>query len=656
VRSWRLVQRHPVVSSLVALVAALAITLMIQTLLQAAAERHSLESRTNSTRRAIAASDLTDARRQIAALADQPLAASAVEQLRTEWQHEFDLQLLLVALSNPITSSYGDYLDELHDRVASNQPKATRSLRCEAAFAIARWRQHAANPGNPSARLQAELPRLSALLSTKPSSTVHAVALNSSLPTHGDASGEQSMDHVLAAIAMRTAQVSEYEVERELRRADRSRRTPLLLYALAISLEAQGRLLEAYETSLTLLEHPVIGALACWSVARLAASIGDFEAAERHLEVALKSTADNPSTSNNPLLRDLAYPSELQVLSEHDPDQFWLHWETAPPRIRTLPHYWRLAGYVRASTAVTLQDHDDAIAHFQRGLACSPGDQMRAGLELGIYQVEWSRITLLLESDQLSNLPFPVDEQVQQLGERAEALLQRCEQLDLPADFRADALSLAINCHLERGEWQLARPLFDRGARYDAVEPMAQFALQVARLAAMSLLDPEHAERNELEFDGHLATLAALAIERGHRVLQLAKGARAVHPFDLHSAKAAIIVCSAYRGDARAGLHEALTWSPSDEQIDDAVQAVANQSRDWGGVLLDHLEVDAISRRHLLLDAAAVVTEQHRLGHYTSEQVRSIALRWRQHASVQHHLTEAPWQSLKRALAELEVR
>lgn len=185
---------------------------------------------------------------------------------------------------------------------------------------------------------------------------------------------------------------------------------------------------------------------------------------------------------------------------------------------------------------------------------------------------------------------------------------------------------------------------------------MAQFALQVARLAAMSLLDPEHAERNGLAFDGQLATLAALAVERGYRVLQLAKGARAVHPFDLHSAKAAIIVCSAYRGDARAGLHEALTWPASDETIDEAVQAVANQSREWGGVLLDQLEVDASSRRHLLLDAAAVVAEQHRLGHYTSEQVRSIVARWRQHESVQHHLTEAAWQPLKRALTELALR
>lgn len=77
---------------------------------------------------------------------------------------------------------------------------------------------------------------------------------------------------------------------------------------------------------------------------------------------------------------------------------------------------------------------------------------MRAGLELGICQVEWSQLTLLLESDQISNLPVQLHEQVQQLGERAEALLQRCEQLDLPTDFRADALSLAINCHLERGE------------------------------------------------------------------------------------------------------------------------------------------------------------------------------------------------------------
>ena len=139
----------------------------------------------------------------------------------------------------------------------------------------------------------------------------------------------------------------------------------------------------------------------------------------------------NHQPQTDPLLRDLAYPSELQVLSRHDPldqakaDRFWLHWENAPERAKRLPQYWRFAGYVRSDAATTPEDLSDAQAHFQKGLECNPSAQQRAALDVAIAQVEWLRILTLLDSD----VPLD-DEQVAgllfQLAVDAEQLADRC--------------------------------------------------------------------------------------------------------------------------------------------------------------------------------------------------------------------------------------
>ena len=642
VRGIRLVRRHAMVSSLVAIIAALLITLLVKTLLEQHKNEQSLARLARVTRQALAQGDLHGASKELDALRLHPLAEQLIGPLSDEWQREFDLQLFLVAQSNPITSSYGDYLPDLHDRVASSQPKANRSVLCEAAFAIDRWRQFPTAMVAPSERMKRELPRLCTLLAEPQSSDelVRAVAQLDATATNHD-------DHLLAAIAMRAASIAEATVERELRLADRSNRSALLEHALAISLEAQDRLRESYESSLTLLNHAIIGPLARWSVARLAASLGDGPAAKQHLEAALAAACDDV------LLRDLAYPSELQVLSELDPRAFWLHWEAAPPRIRNLPHYWRLAGYVRTDQAETLVDLADAKAHFEKALTCAPGTQMRAGLELGLCQVEWSRLTRMLDSMPEAIGPTELEQQLLQLAERVEALLARCELLQLPTQFATDAIALAANCRVERGEWHLARALFDRGARYDAPQPLAEFALQVARLAAVSLLDGDETMQPPLDAFRELPVAVAVALERGNRVLSMKGGPRAVHAFDLYSAKAAVILCAAYLGDAREGLRLALQWRGTGEGIDAAVNAVVEQMIAWGGVWLDRLDVDAATRRSLLLEATAVLFELRRDDMLQPEQVEAIVARWRSHPSVAHHLSESAWEPLQTALTKL---
>jgi serine/threonine protein kinase len=641
-RAWRLAQRHPAVSLLLSVILVLACTLIAQTWLRHNEDQASLTMQTQAARSALARGDLPGAQAKIDALANHPLASHGLDQLQDEWHREFDLQLFLDAQLNPLTRTYGDYLSDLQDRVATSQPKATRTAIGEAAFAIDRWRHNQRALNLTPKLVTTHLPRLASLLAEVPTTARVSKAVER---LTGASTAD---DYLLTAIAMRAAQVPEHLVERELRRADRTARSPLLQHALAISLEAQGRLKEAYETSLLLVDHPVIGALSRWSVARLATSLGDYEAAKQHLDAALKAA------SGDPLLRDLAYPSELQVLSQLDPDRFWLHWEAAPKRIRSLPHYWRLAGYVRVDQAETLEDLTDAKAHFEKGHAFAPSARMSAGLDVGICQAERNRLMILLDEFDGTIAGSEIEKLIQQLATRAEALLTRCEEIDLPIYLRADALSIAAHCHMELGQWRLARPLLDRGARYDAPEPLASFALQVAGLAALEILEKNSPDQPPLDALGDLPTAAAIALERAHRVLSLANGPRNVNPFDIGAARAAVVLCSAYLGDARSGLHQALTWQSSENAIDAAVEAISFRCREWGGVILDFVQVDTHTRLGLLRDAAAVVGIERQRGLYTQDEVESIVSLWREHASVQRHLDEPEWLPLKKQLVELE--
>lgn len=640
-RGWRMVARHPAVSALATVILVLAATLLIQTVLQHNENQRSLEAQTVATEQALRDGDLVGARQKIDELAEHPLGGNVLAMLEKEWRREFDLQLFLDALLNPMARTYGDYLSDLQDRVAASHPKKSRTAVGEAAFAIGRW-AHNRRPLNLTPELVvAELPRLASLLSTAPrTKEIQAKAQQLQLESTAD-------DYLLTAIAMRAAEVPEAFVEQELRRADRTRRSPLLQHAIAVSLESQGRIKEAYETSLLLVDHPVIGALARWAVARLATTLGDLDAAKRHLDQAMTVT------SGDPLLRDLAYPSELQVLSELDPARFWVHWESAPKRIRNLPHYWRFAGYVRADTAESIEDYSDAIGHFQQGLTFSPSEQMRAGLEVGICQTQWIRLMTLVDNFDASIATEELERQIGALAARAEKVVDRCEALDLPVDLRADALSVAADCYVELGLWQRARPLFDRGARYDAPQPLATFALQIGSLAALELLEKQDTASTPTDAFGDLPTVAAIALERAHRVLALADGLRAVDPFDLHSAKTAIVLCSAYLGDARAGLHHTLTWRPGDNAIDAAVELIAARNKEWGGVILDFIVTDTLQRRHLLQEAATVVAAERKLGFYTDKEVEAIVALWRGHASVRRHIDSPSWRPVKQQLEAL---
>lgn len=646
-RSWRLVQRHPAVSALASVIAILAGTLMIQTMLQFFADQRSLDELRKGTMAAIRAGNLTESRRDIDTLADHPLGGTVLGATQDAWQREFDLQLFLSAQLNPITQTYGNYLTDLFDRLASSVPKAERSPRCEAAFALIRWRHAKATVAQPASVVQDFAPRLCQLLAV-PATT----AAVTSAATKLDSKSGAPDDHLLTAIAMRAAEVPETMVEAELRLAERTNRSALLLHALAISLEAQGRYRESYETSLQVLDHPVVGAVARWAVTRLAASIGERETAARHLEDAMRVT------SADPLLRDLAYPSELQVLSQHharsnkDANYFWLRWESAPQRIKRLPQYWRVAGYVRSEAAVTLEDLEDAKAHFDRGLECDTSEVQRIDLEVAIAQVLWAQIVMQFNGEAVIG-EAELTESIEQLAAQAEDLAARCATNDMPATARADALVTAAQCRLELGEWELARTLFDRGARLDEPQPMAEFARQAAGLCALAIFEIEDPHQPPLDAFGELATVAELGLERANRVMQLARGSRAVAPLDKESAQAAILVCAAHLGRARDGLPQALQWEESGDSFDEAVAEIQARMKKFGGVLLDHLEVDDATRLRLLLDATEVLAQEQHAGRLAKADVAKVFKNWRKHPSVRSELASKQFEPLRNAMAAL---
>ena len=648
-RLWRLALRHPAISALLVVTLALAATLVTQMSLQAHRQEVALRELNLAADQAIARGDLVAARRHLDAIDQHPRGHEVFDRTNNAWRRAYDQQLLVVAQTNPITQTYGSYLTALRDRVARDLPAGARSAVTEALFGLLRWRQSRAALPDALADVQSELPRTYALLQV--AATKEAVAA-AAAQLGGQSGGAE--DNLLAAIAMRAAELPESVVEAELRRADRTNRSPLLLHALAISLEAQGRRREAYEASLPLIDHPVVGALARWAVARLAAAMGEPKQAAQHVADALAVR------SSDPLLRDLAYPSELQVLAGHEPsdqtmaNRFWLHWENAPARTKRLPQYWRFAGYVRNDAAATLEDLGEARALFERGLTCNPSAVQRADLDVAIVQVEWTRVLMLLGA-QFSGDDDQVLALLRDLAGRAQRLADDCVRLDLPNSLRADALVVAANCRLELGEWRRSRQLFDRGARYDEPQPLAEFALTVAGLASLAILDTDDPQLPPLDAFGDLPAAAEVALERANRVLLLAAKKQAVNPFDVSAAKSACIACGAYLGRARAGLHHALTWEGSGNPLDPAIEAIAEQMRQAGGVLLDRIAADEDGRLQLLLDATAVIANELRRGNYSQDEVAQIMQGWREHPTVAPHLNKPAWQPLVHAMAKLST-
>ena len=136
----------------------------------------------------------------------------------------------------------------------------------------------------------------------------------------------------------------------------------------------------------------------------------------------------------------------------------------------------------------------------------------------------------------------------------------------------------------------------------------------------------------------------------------LANQQRAVDPFDVESAKTAVVLCAAYLGHARDGLPPSLAWEGTDNAINSAVNAIAERMRHSGGVLLDHLKVDDDSRLSLLLDATAVIAQELRNGNYTQAEVVGIMSTWREHPTVAPLLKRPEWQDLVAKMAQLSSK
>jgi tetratricopeptide (TPR) repeat protein/predicted Ser/Thr protein kinase len=636
-RSWRRAQQHPVTTALLTLIAILAVTLVAQTVSSIGASQRALAQATGRVERALARDDLVAAARHLDTLAEHPDSDAAHGSLRRDWQRERDLQLLLASLAAPQQFCGQELLAALRDRVGAAQDPDSRSPRCEAALLLFRWRTAAvAVP----AELQAALPRTAALLASRRTPDAARAAL---LAT--DATGGRD-DHLLASIALRLAGASAAAIEAELRRVDTDR-TPLHEFSRSVALEAQGRRREAYESTLQLVDDPVCGPVATWSAARLAAMLGEPDAARQHIAQASERSTDDA------LLAEFAYPAQLEVLSELDPQAFWQRWRAAPERTRRLPQYWRLAAYVKVYDAVSVDELDEAIALFEKGLEHGPDAVRRAGLEAGILQTRRARVSWLMDELVEGERDAALDAQLRTLCTEAEELMARSGRDGLPQDLVADALLVAAQCRFDLGQWRAARRLYDRAIELDAPEPLADYARQVSTLAIIELLDARRDGMPPRDALGPLPQAAMLTLERAYRIRTTARRGFNDDPAAVHAADLAVLTCAAYLGRADTALSAAWSWQPQGEALDPNVQLLAERLVEHGGMLLDACAVPDDELPQRMVEAVAAVARGLAAGRYRKGDVERILDGWHGHERLHEVAAGEPFAAFREATALL---
>ena len=435
-------------------------------------------------------------------------------------------------------------------------------------------------------------------------------------------------DHLLASIALRLDGAAEKLVEAELRLADDADRSALFEFSLAVALEAQGRRREAYESVLQLVDDPVCGHAAAWTAARLAALLGEGDAARRHVQRALADTHGDAAA------QEFAYPSQLEVLSQLDPKTFWQRWETAPERTKKTPQYWRVAAYTRAIDAVSIEDLDRAIELFEQGLGSNPDPVRRAGIDVGILQVLRSRLIWQMDEQVEDGPQDALAEELRQLASRAEDLMARSEAKDLPQSITADALLVAAQCRFDLGDWDHARQLYDRAIRLDAPEPLADYVRQVSTLAIVELLDARREGMPPIDALGPLRASTTLALERAYRIRTTSRRGFNDDPAAMAAADIGVLACSAYLGLADAAQQAARSWQPMGEALDPNVQLLAERLLDAGGLLLDVCDFRRAELPQRMLAAVHGLERARARGDYTKEQAARILNDWRKHRLV----------------------
>jgi tetratricopeptide (TPR) repeat protein len=377
----------------------------------------------------------------------------------------------------------------------------------------------------------------------------------------------------------------------------------VLRFALATTLETQGRYREAYETALQVLDDPVCGRSARWVVARLAATLGERNVAQR-LRTSIEAAGDEDR-----LLVDLALPSELQVLAESDPAAFWQRWRTAPERCQQLPHYWLLAGYVASGEATTAEALATARGYFDRGLERAPDRVQRASLEVARCQLDWTVLADELEQEGPARSP--------DLLRRVEALAGRAEQIAATSlrerastSLSGDALAVAAQCRVELGDWPRAAASFDRAAEIGAEDAMGiHVALATQFLLALEL-ESQVAATMPVPSGFVAAREAYLAVERARRLL--AASTQTVSAEVRQQVATSLLLCAACCGDGREAVPIALEWRREEADGSAGEVEIGARVAAAGGVLLDATVADDVYLARLLaaLSALQEVLEQ----------------------------------------------
>lgn len=613
-RATRLVLRRPVVSALSFLLLLMALALTVQQMVLRHDAQRTLEEASTATASAIRGGRLIEARRRLETLASLPNGATDAALLEGRLAAEHDLQACVLALGNPLAPAFADLLEELVQRVEASHPEATRSQRCRAVLAVARRRAAATDA------IQGEFPRTALALSKGPGLAAVSAALSAS----GSPMGTVDLDHVLVAALLRALGADEVPIENELRLAPVEARSPLLRFALATTLEAQGRYREAYETASQVLDDPVCGRSAHWVVARLAATLGELPVAER------LRTAHQTEGDEDRLLVDLALPSELQVLAEGEPASFWQRWRTAPPRCQQLPHYWLLAGYVASREATTAGQQAVARGYFDRGLELAQDRVPRNSLEIARCQLDWTVLVDELESTGPSPSPDLLH-RVEALADRAERIAATSLRERASITMSGDALAVAAQCRVELGDWPRAAASFDLAAEIGAEDAMVIHVTLATQFLLTLELDGQVAATMPVPSGFLAAREAYLAVERARRLLrapssQMTADTRA-------QVATSLLLCAACCGDCRGAVPIALEWHRDGVDGSGGEAMFASRVAAAGGVLLDSIVDDDVYLVRLL-SALSALREALEQGRLATDRGGAIVATWREHPRV----------------------
>ncbi len=642
-RLWRRARRRPLPSVLAVAVVALAIVLAIALATERAARRAREQTAED---RILAALDqgsieVATAEWQRFPFAEATHAAALGQAIATGR----DLQMLVALLQLPPDLQEPHLRATLVAQLGASAPRPAVAALADVALAVAS-RVASDDPltHRPlAATTRAALPRTAAALAALgKGQDLGTILADQPSPSHTD-------DHLFAALVLRLGDRPAAEIEAELRRPLAGNQgADAIRYSLALALEAQNRIQEAYDLCAQIAVREIYGPLGNIDCARYAAHLGRATLARQHLAAGLQAAAQTAA------LRPLTELRELDArVALDDRDTFLARWQDLAASQGHLPHYWLRGGYAWCQDeSLPIADEVAAAARrcFARGLELQPDAPRRAALEVALLQVDWMSSAACVDFEY--DATDEERDRLLHLAKRGESLAATASR-NVEAEVKSDALLVAALARRAAGDGRRSWWLLEQATRAaDDPAALTEYALLVGnRIARLHLegSDPEAdvgPDLTEAAARGLLRALAAI-----DRI-----GSQTPRTEDLVAARSGAMLCAAHLGDAAVALP--LAHSLREAGVEETVSAMAERLAADGGLdlawelspghppaqLADHLG-----------NAIGALRQAHADGTLTSAAVATTIDRWFAAPALARSLAQAsgPWPAMREAIAAL---